>query len=68
MIEERWLSVDEASEYLGIKRDTLYKWIKKGKNLPVHRIGDKLLKFKLSELDEWVRSEKSSEQSKRDEG
>jgi excisionase family DNA binding protein len=26
-MEDRWLSVDEIAEYLGIKRDTTYKWI-----------------------------------------
>jgi hypothetical protein len=27
MMEDRWLSVDEIAAYLGIKRDTVYKWI-----------------------------------------
>jgi excisionase family DNA binding protein len=26
-MENRWLSVDEIGEYLGFKRDTVYKWI-----------------------------------------
>ena len=26
-VSERWLSVDEIADYLGIKRDTVYKWI-----------------------------------------
>jgi excisionase family DNA binding protein len=24
---DRWLSVDEIAAYLGVKRDTIYKWI-----------------------------------------
>ncbi len=27
LMQERWLSVDEIAAYLGIKRDTVYKWI-----------------------------------------
>jgi excisionase family DNA binding protein len=26
-MEDRWLSVIEVALYLGIKRDTVYKWI-----------------------------------------
>lgn len=25
-MEDRWLSVDEIVAYLGIKRETIYKW------------------------------------------
>jgi predicted transcriptional regulator len=25
-MEDRWLSVDEIAEYLGVKRDTIYKY------------------------------------------
>lgn len=31
-----WLLVDEIAEYLGIKRDTAYKWIER-KKLPAHK-------------------------------
>jgi len=27
MMEDRWLSVDEIAAYVGIKRDTVYKWM-----------------------------------------
>ena len=26
-MEDRWLSVEEIATYLGIKRDTVYRWI-----------------------------------------
>ena len=26
-LDNRWLSVEEIAAYLGIKRDTVYKWI-----------------------------------------
>jgi excisionase family DNA binding protein len=51
---ERWLSVAEIADHLGIKRDTVYKWIDR-KHMPAHKIG-KLWKFKVSEIDTWVRS------------
>ena len=53
-MNDRWLSVAEICTYLGIKRDTVYKWISK-KELPAHRVG-KLWKLKVSEVDEWVKS------------
>jgi len=52
-MEERWLSVDEIAAYLGIKRDTVYKWIAE-KDMPAHRIG-RLWKFRIEEVDKWVR-------------
>jgi len=38
MMEDRWLSVDEIADHLGIKRDTVYKWISERK-MPGHKIG-----------------------------
>ncbi|MFA7164246.1 MAG: helix-turn-helix domain-containing protein [Desulfoplanes sp.] len=53
-MEDRWLSVEEIGAYLGIKRDTIYKWIT-GKSMPAHKIG-RLWKFKKDEVDTWVRT------------
>ena len=50
---ERWASVEEVTAHLGVARDTIYRWIE-AKSLPAHRIG-RLWKFKLSEVDGWVR-------------
>jgi excisionase family DNA binding protein len=52
--EDRWLSVEEIADYLGLKRDTVYKWIDR-KKMPAHKVGV-LWKFKRDEIDEWVRS------------
>ncbi|MFC1896933.1 helix-turn-helix domain-containing protein [Thermodesulfobacteriota bacterium] len=54
LIEDRWLSVDEIAAYLGIKRDTVYKWISE-KQMPAHRMG-RLWKFRKEEVDEWVKT------------
>ncbi|NYR27015.1 helix-turn-helix domain-containing protein, partial [Escherichia coli] len=51
-MNDRWLSVDEISEYLGVKRDTVYQWIT-DKGMPAHKIG-RLWKFKVSQVDDWV--------------
>jgi excisionase family DNA binding protein len=58
-MEDRWLSVDEIGDYLGIKRDTVYKWISE-KGMPAHKIG-RLWKFKKDEVDTWVRDGKASD-------
>jgi len=50
---EPWVSVDDVAEHLGIAKDTVYRWIE-SKALPAHRVG-RLWKFKLSDVDEWVR-------------
>jgi excisionase family DNA binding protein len=56
-MEDRWLSVDEIGNYVGIKRDTVYKWISE-KSMPAHKIG-RLWKFKKDEVDDWVRDGKA---------
>ena len=51
-MEERWLSVDEISQYIGVGKDTIYKLIETD-GLPAYRIG-KQWKFKKAAVDEWV--------------
>ena len=51
---EPWSSVEDVSAHLGVVRDTIYRWIG-SRSLPAHRIG-RIWKFKLSEVDAWVRS------------
>ena len=56
--EEKWCSLDEVADHLGVSKDTIRNWIKKG-TIPAHKVG-RLWKFKLSEVDEWVKSGKSA--------
>nr|WP_319396593.1 helix-turn-helix domain-containing protein [uncultured Desulfobacter sp.] len=63
-MEDRWLSVEEIAQYLGISKDTVYTWINK-KKMPAHKIG-RLWKFKKDEVDTWVRDGKAIK-SKEDE-
>jgi len=54
LTDDRWLSLEEIAAYLGIKRDTVYKWINR-KNMPAHKVGS-LWKFNRDEIDTWVRT------------
>ena len=56
---DKWIGIDEAAEYLGSKPGTIRDWIRKGKNIPAHKIG-KQWKFKRAELDDWVSSGESA--------
>lgn len=51
---EPWVSVDEVAAHLGVRKDSIYRWIE-SRGLPARKIG-KLWKMKLSEVDEWVRT------------
>jgi len=53
MTEDRWLSVDEIAEYLGVVNTSIYRWIDR-RGLPAHKVG-KLWKLKRAEVDDWVR-------------
>lgn len=56
-VNEKWMSIDDAAEHLGVKAVTIRGWIRKGKDIPAHKIG-KQWKFKFSELDAWVKAAK----------
>jgi len=58
----RWLSVDEIADHLGVRRATIYKWITR-KTMPAHKVG-RLWKFKVDEVDEWIRSGKAAGDSR----
>ncbi len=55
---ESWIGIEDAAKHLGVTKDTVRSWIKKT-DIPAHKIG-KLWKFKLSEIDQWVKSGKSA--------
>lgn len=51
---ERWCSMKEITEYLGVSRDTILDWIER-RGMPAAKIG-RLWKFKISEVDTWMKS------------
>ncbi|MBI5543778.1 MAG: helix-turn-helix domain-containing protein [Deltaproteobacteria bacterium] len=54
MTAEPWVSVAGVAKHLGVAKDSVYRWIE-SRHLPAHKIG-RLWKFKLTEVDEWVRT------------
>ena len=59
--EERWVGVDDVAAHLMVAKDSVYRWIEQ-RNLPAHRVG-RLFRFKLSDIDEWVRQDNEREKS-----
>jgi excisionase family DNA binding protein len=51
--EERWVDVEDVAAHLNVTKDSIYRWIDR-KGFPAHKVG-RLFRFKLSEVDEWVR-------------
>ena len=58
-MSEPWVKVEDLAEHLSVAKDTIYKWIA-SRNLPAHRVG-RLWKFKISEVDEWIRAGKAAD-------
>lgn len=54
MDEEKWVSMEEICKHLDCSRDTVKKMIRK-QNLPAYKI-DRKWKFKISEVDSWMRN------------
>ena len=54
MVVEKGSTLKEVQEYLGVGRETILQWISK-RNMPAYKVG-RLWKFKLSEVDDWIRS------------
>lgn len=51
---ENWVSMKDITKYLDVSRETVLQWIS-NRNMPVSKVG-RLWKFKISEVDEWIRS------------
>ena len=58
-LTENWVNLEDIAEYLSVSKDTVRTWMREGK-LPVNKAG-KRYKFKVSEVDEWVRKGKIKE-------
>lgn len=58
---EPWAAVGAVAAHLGVRKDSVYRWIE-NRGLPAQKIG-KLWKLKLSEVDAWVRTGGTREES-----
>ena len=54
MSTEPWVTLQEVAKHLQIAEDTVRRWVDK-KGLPATRAG-RVWRFKLSEVDEWLRA------------
>ena len=52
--KENYVTIKEVQEYLGVRRETILQWIAK-RNMPAYKVG-RLWKFKISEVDAWMKS------------
>jgi len=55
---EQWVSVEQIAQHLNVKAFTIYKWLER-KEMPAHKVG-RLWRFKITEIDQWVRSGNAS--------
>ena len=52
--EEGWVGIADVAAHLSVGKYSIYRWVD-SKDFPAHRVG-RLLRFRLSEVDEWVRA------------
>ena len=52
--EEGWVGIADVAAHLSVAKDSIYRWVET-KDFPAHRVG-RLLRFRLSEVDEWVKT------------
>ena len=50
--EEGWGGIADLAAHLSVGKDSIYRWVD-SKDFPAHKVG-RLLRFQLSEVDEWV--------------
>ena len=50
-MDDRWLSMREICEYLGVSHDTISRWI--AKDMPAMKMGDRW-KFKRDLVEKWL--------------
>ena len=59
--KEGWVGIAAVAAHLQVTRDSIYRWVD-AKDFPAYRVG-RLLRFRLSEVDEWVRRGSAEEDS-----
>lgn len=52
--EETWVGIADVAVHLSVGKDSIYRWVD-SKDFPAHRVG-RLLRFRLSEVDAWLKS------------
>lgn len=52
-IEREWLTVQEAADYLGVARPTIYRWAKQGR-LPIYKLAEGVARVKAQDLKKFL--------------
>lgn len=58
---EKWVSLSDICDHLNLSRDTVKKMVKQ-QNMPGYKV-DRQWRFKISEVDAWIRSKHLCEKS-----
>jgi len=53
MVEERLITMEEVGDLIGLDRSIIYNWKRRGL-LPHYKIGKRAVRFKLSEILQWL--------------
>ncbi len=60
-MEKRLLNINEAAEYMGLSKNTLYTWVCQ-RRIPFVKCGW-LTKFDIRDVDKWIESRKVQERN-----
>jgi excisionase family DNA binding protein len=58
-MQEKLLTIEEVSEYLNIKKRTLYKYVQEN-YIPHVRINKKVIRFQIAKIDNWLETLKNN--------
>ena len=58
---ENWVSMKDITKYLDVSRESVLQWIS-NRNIPASKVG-RLWKFKISEVDDLIRSGGAADKS-----
>lgn len=54
-----YVDVHVVADYLGVKRMTIWRW-ERDLALPTHRLGLRIRRYKLSEIEAWVQAQREA--------
>jgi len=58
LVSREWFTTNQVAEYIGVSKDTVYKYVHKRK-IPYYKIANnRILIFKREEIDSWIMGEK----------
>jgi len=61
-VTKTWVFCEVIAEHPGCTKDSIYTWVSKT-DMPIHRVG-RLWRFKVTEVDDWVRSSGTDDTAK----